>query len=228
MASRIIFAADNMTLAAASDFSRNLRGLIWGVKTNDLMFGEHSVPEVIGLIGRYGHVFADPKLHDIPKTVGNETKRFAQAGAHLLTVHASGGVAMIRAAVEAYEANKPAGGLGILTVTLLTSLNEQECLEIYGDGPEVVVPRFAAYAENAGAYGIVCSAKELSLLRGRFRRLVRVVPGTRSPGAETHDQARVDTQENAIKNGADFLVMGREIAESPEPAAVCERVNALG
>ncbi len=230
MGSRIIAALDNVSLANGAMLADKLEHHIWGVKINSLLL-ENAVDggSPLSWLTGWGHtVFADAKLHDIPNTVANSVGVLARQGAHLITVHASGGVEMMRAAVETYEKNKPEDGLGILAVTILTSLDANHCRGIYGKEPEEMVLKLADFAEKAGVYGIVCSAQELVALKGKYPRLKRVVPGTRSKGADTHDQARVDTQENAIANGADLLVIGREITKDDDPVAVCKRINALG
>jgi orotidine-5'-phosphate decarboxylase len=211
-----------MAFRDAVSLAQRLHGKVWGTKANDLLDGSHSPSEVISCLKEHGHVFADIKAHDIPATVANRVRRLAKAGADLITVHGSGGIEMIKAAVDAFHSSSD-GGVGILVVTALTSLTDDNCTEIYGARPMVLIPQFAKFAEKAGAFGVVCSPKELSLLTGTT--LKRVTPGVRSPGAETHDQARVDTPKNALRKGADFLVIGRQVTGSSDPVAEVERIN---
>lgn len=227
MNSRIIVALDGMGPFEAVKLWHKILPHIFGVKGNDLL-DRPDASHDIGTLCWHTNFFADIKAHDIPNTVANRVAMWATRGARLITVHASGGVDMIRAAVDAYEKHKPEGGLGILAVTVLTSLDANHCRGIYGKEPEEMVLKFGDFADKAGVYGIVCSAKELLALKGKYPSLKRVVPGTRSKGADAHDQARIDTQENAIANGADLLVIGREITQAEDPVAACKRINALG
>lgn len=215
---RIIAALDGMTMTEASNLTAKLVGRVWGVKMNTLLHASTpgGVPPVT-LIKHYGlRVFADPKFHDIPQTVADGVAELARQGADLITVHASGGPDMIRAAVEAYDRYRPAQGLGILVVTVLTSISEDLCYELYAESPADAVLQFAEFAKDAGAYGIVCSPKELAALRGRFPTLKRVTPGVRSLGKATHDQARFGTPSSAIRDGADLLVVGRQLTQAAD------------
>ena len=223
---RGIIALDGMSAEKAFDMAKHLSGHVWGFKVNDVLDGDYSPENVIKELSRYGSIFADIKAHDIPNTVANRVAKYAKHGAHLITVHASGGGDMIAAAVKAYEDNKPENGLGILPVTVLTSMDDQNCFDSYGDTVENTVLRFAEFAKNAGAYGIVCSAMELPLLRKPFAGMKFVVPGTRSIGVKKDDQARVKTPAEAIEGGADFLVIGREVTKAENPLAAIAGIDA--
>ena len=213
---RIVIPLDGISRAEALKLAAELQGLVWGFKVNDLLveYGAAIVTE----LKRFGGVFADDKLHDIPNTVGNGVKRLADAGADLITIHASGGAKMIEAAAKA------ASTAGILAVTVLTSLAEEDSLAIFGKTPEEAVLAFAGMAKRGGARGIVCSPKELGLLAKtpELSSLLKVIPGIRpSWHTAADDQARVEGPREAIANGADLLVIGRPITrhESPRQAA---------
>jgi len=224
---RGILALDNMSVPDAFRLATKFHGKVWGSKGNDLFDGDHSPNEVVSCLKRHGRVFVDIKGHDIPATIANRVKRHAQNGADLITVHASGGSAMLEAAVEAYEKHRPKDGLGILAVTVLTSMTEEECYALYGCGAKNAVLSFAKLAARAGVYGIVCSAKELPVLkRQRFMENIHtVVPGTRSMGKDLHDQARVMTPGEAIRLGADLLVIGRQLTTAEDPDAEAEALD---
>lgn len=212
----IIVPLDGMTPRAALNLAERLTDRVWGFKVNDLLIACGS--RIVTELREFGQVMADPKLHDIPNTVKNSAGVLADAGATFITVHASGGVDMLRAACERAR--------GILAITVLTSLDEQAALRIFGRDLIHVVLSFAHMAKEAGCAGIVCSPKELSLL-GTDRDLdglIRVVPGIRPAGADQGDQQRTDTPAAAIKAGADKLVIGRPITEKGDPVDNVRRI----
>jgi len=168
------------------------------------------------LAGRGKRVFLDLKLHDIPNTVAGATRSAARLGAELLTVHAAGGQAMVRAAVEA------AGSTRILAVTVLTSLADGALPPSFPPDAHVadLVVRLAEDALAAGAHGLVCSGAEVRALRERFGAApLLVVPGTRPHGAGHEDQARVVTPQAALDAGASWLVVGRAVTSAADPRA---------
>jgi len=170
-------------------------------------------PDLVGRItGTGGSVFLDLKYHDIPNTVAKAVRGAAQMGASWLTVHASGGRDMIRAAKEA------AGNTRVLAVTVLTSLDSEAMGQIgWSGGVREQVIRLAVLAREAGADGIVCSALEVSALREALDdSCILVTPGIRPAGAAGDDQARVATPADAVAAGADYLVVGRPIVMAPD------------
>ncbi len=162
-------------------------------------------------------VFLDLKYHDIPNTVAHAAKGAADLGAHLFTLHASGGHAMIEAARVAVEGTDTR----ILAVTVLTSLNENALRNELGipETPEQAVCRLAKLAINAGAHGIVCSPRELKILRSTLgKEPLIVTPGVRPDWAAQDDQQRVMTPREAAQAGASMVVVGRPILKHPNPA----------
>lgn len=173
-------------------------------------------------------VFLDLKFHDIPNTVAGAVRSAARLGARLLTVHASGGQPMLRAAQQA-AADTSGGACGVLAVTVLTSLDSDVLARAWGrsDRPamEREVLRLAELAAEAGLHGIVCSGSEATAVRARFGdRLAPLVPGIRLPGGDTHDQARVMTPSAAQAAGARYLILGRAVTAAGDPRAAMERV----
>ena len=175
------------------------------------------------LRARGAEVFLDLKLHDIPNTVERAAAAAAASGARLLTVHASGGVEMLEAAVVG--AMHGAGGgrsrCGVLGVTVLTSLDGARLGKAWGrkvQSVEKEVLRLAALVADAGAEGIVCSGSELPLVRKTFGdSLAVLVPGIRSAGGARGDQVRVVTPSAAARGGADYVVFGRAVTQAPDP-----------
>jgi orotidine-5'-phosphate decarboxylase len=167
-------------------------------------------------------LFLDLKLHDIPNTVAGAARSVARLKPKYLTVHAGGGAAMVRAAVEA------APDVCIAAVTVLTSLNDEALGAIGLAGPpQDAVRRLAVLAVGAGAGALVCSPQEVSLVRSEVGPdVVLITPGVRPAGADAQDQARVATPEQALRDGADLLVIGRPITGAADPGAAAARIAA--
>lgn len=181
-------------------------------------------PEVIASIrGASGvQVFLDLKLHDIPNTVEGAARAVARLRPAILTVHAGGGPAMISAAVEALPATQ------IAAVTVLTSLSEADLERIGIAGPsEDAVRRLSAMAVGAGAQALVCSPREVATVRAEVGPdITLITPGIRPAGAESQDQARIATPEQALADGADLLVIGRPITGAADPGAAAAGIAA--
>jgi orotidine-5'-phosphate decarboxylase len=183
-------------------------------------------PEVLReLRMRERAVFLDLKLHDIPNTVAAAAGAAAEHGVELLTVHASGGTRMISAAREAVEGS----GTRLLAVTVLTSMSEAGLSLARGvpSSPRDEVLRLADLAMEHGAHGVVASPLEVALLRARLGPdALLVTPGIRLGGEDAHDQARVSTPQEAVRAGADFLVVGRTISRATDPVEALAGVRA--
>jgi len=179
------------------------------------------------LRGEGKRVFVDLKLHDIPNTVRGAARSVARLGASLLTVHAVGGSAMVRAAVEG--ASEGGGACEILAVTVLTSLDAATVGSTWGRAPVDVtaeVVRLAGLASAGGAAGVVCSGHELGALRlAHADQLGYLVPGIRLSGGATHDQQRVMTPGAAAQAGARWLVLGRAVTGAEDPVAALSTVR---
>ena len=183
-------------------------------------------PSVLTRLAAHRPVFLDLKLHDIPTTVSGAVRSLAPLGAAMLTLHAGGGPRMIAAAREAAERgpDRPI----LLAVTVLTSM-DAEALGATGvaGGPAQQVLRLARMAMAAGADGLVCSAREVSLIRDALGEgPMLVVPGIRPVGSAVDDQARVATPEQAIADGADWIVVGRPVTGAADPAAAARDIVA--
>jgi orotidine-5'-phosphate decarboxylase len=172
-------------------------------------------------------IFLDLKLHDIPNTVAGGVRAVLPLRPRMLTVHASGGTAMIRAAQQAAAGAGPDRPM-ILAVTVLTSLDQSD-LNAAGitTTPAEQVLRLARLAIESGADGLVCSPLEVAMLRQALGPAVKlVVPGIRPEGAATGDQARTMTPPQAIAAGADWIVVGRPITAAANPATAAAEIAA--
>ena len=172
--------------------------------------------------GSGAELFLDLKLHDIPNTVAGAARSVARLKPRYLTVHASGGTDMVRAAVDAAE------GVTIAAVTVLTSMSG-EALDAVGlaGPPTDAVRRLSALAVAAGAGALVCSPQEVAAVRSEVGPdVVLITPGVRPTGADVQDQARVATPEQALADGADLLVIGRPITGAADPGAAAARIAA--
>lgn len=207
-----------------SDALRMVDGLggrcLWFKVGMELFYAEGR--EIIAdLRARGNEVFLDLKLHDIPNTVAGAVRSVAGTGASLLTVHASGGPAMLAAAVEA-----SAGSPRLLGVTVLTSMDPAQ-LEAVGveATPRAQVRRLGQIAAEAGLNGLVCSADEVADLRQDLGNdVLLVVPGIRPAGAELGDQRRVASPAEALRRGASMLVVGRPITSASDPARAADAI----
>jgi orotidine-5'-phosphate decarboxylase len=187
-------------------------------------------PELVAGVSKQGTgVFLDLKLHDIPNTVAGAVRQASRHGATYLTVHALGGPEMLKAAVAALSDKTTIPGMHttqLLAVTLLTHHTPQglEALGLSGN-PEKRVVDLARMAQDAGITGCVCSPREAAAVREAVGNDFRIVcPGVRPEGADHGDQARVATPFEAMKAGADALVVGRPITRAPDPEAAARRI----
>ncbi|MCX8045970.1 MAG: orotidine-5'-phosphate decarboxylase [Anoxybacillus gonensis] len=188
-------------------------------------------PAIIDELKQKGHhIFLDLKLHDIPHTVKKAMKGLAKLGVDLVNVHASGGSAMMRAAIEGLEEGTPHGMSRprCIAVTQLTSTSEQVLRdELLIDRPmKETVVHYASLAYRSGLDGVVCSAQEVPLLRASFgTSFITVTPGIRFAGDKTDDQVRVVTPYEAKQLGTNYIVIGRSITKASDPYAAYERLK---
>jgi len=222
---RLIVALDVSSAVEALKIVRALSPSISIYKVgNQLFTGEG--PAIVRELVRSGKkIFLDLKFHDIPNTVANGVRSAAEMGVSMLTVHAAGGPAMLRGAVEAArEARNPPM---ILAVTVLTSLSD-------ADLRDIGVPKrtrdhalvLATLAQSSGCDGVVASPQEARLIRQNLGAGFAIVtPGIRPAGSVKGDQARVNTPAEAIAAGADYLVVGRPITEAADLNRAAEEIT---
>jgi orotidine-5'-phosphate decarboxylase len=221
---RIIVALDTDSSEAAFTAVKALSGEVGMFKVGMELFPRGG-PELVRRIRDAGFdVFLDLKFHDIPNTVAGAVRSAAALGVKFATVHASGGRAMLAAASGAARDT----GTTILAVTVLTSLDDADLSDVgFSVGAAEAVARLADLAVSSGVGGIVCSAKEVAAVRSRVGKgVVLVTPGVRMPGDAAGDQKRVVTPGEAIRRGADYLVVGRPITKAGDPAAAARAIAA--
>ena len=215
---RLIVALDVSTAATAQKIVAAVGDSALTYKVGMQLYTAEGPQLVRDLIASGRRVFLDLKYHDIPNTVGAAVAEAAKLGVGMLTVHAAGSVRMLRAAVDAAQANP---GLMVLAVTVLTSLdaNDLDKIGVRGSVEDSVV-RLATIALANGCQGIVTSAREASTLRAELGHDFAIVtPGVRPAGTSVGDQVRVVTPAEAIASGASHIVVGRPITEAADPAA---------
>jgi len=218
---RLALALDVDDLVAAMRLGRELNDY-FGVAKIGLELYSAAGPDAIGAIADLGFdIFLDLKLHDIPPTVGKATNVLGALGVQYLTMHAHGGVDMLRAGVDGLEQGARNAGLeqpSALAITVLTS---------DGDAPPHIMPKRVMRAAEAGCAGIVCATSDLEEAHHYAPRLKRVVAGLRLPGDQIDDQARVASPDDALAKGADLLVIGRAVTHADDPVEAARQIHAL-
>jgi orotidine-5'-phosphate decarboxylase len=218
---RLIVALDLPDAKAALDLDRRLGGEVRWVKVGLELYTAEGPAIVRALRDRGRRVFLDLKLHDIPNTVAGAVRSAAGLDIDLLTMHAEGGPAMMRSAVEARGSGRPK----LLAVTVLTSLDGSEFPGVYQTEVGERVLAFAQAAVQAGMDGVVASPRELPRLVPTLpANFLRVIPGIRPADAALDDQARVATPRAALNAGATHLVIGRPITRAEDPARAARAI----
>lgn len=220
---RIIVALDFPTAEQALSFTAKLDPNTCKVKVGKELFTAAGPQLVEKMISKGFDVFLDLKFHDIPNTVANACKAAAGLGVWMMNVHALGGRKMLTAAREAV----PAGSAKLIAVTLLTSMERSDLKDVGLNGePDDVVRRLAVLAHDCGLDGVVSSALEAAELRKIIgKSFCLVTPGIRPVGVSLDEQKRVTTPRQAIRNGADYLVIGRPITQASDPASLVQQLN---
>jgi len=226
---RLIFALDVEHFGEAQELVGLLKGHVGLFKVGKQLF-THSGPKVIDMIRRKGErVFLDLKFHDIPNTVAKAGEEAAKLGSAIFTVHSMGGYEMMKRTVEssrniAKQLNIPKPL--ILAVTILTSMDEGILEEVGIKTPvDQQVVRLATLAKRAGVSGVVASPREISLIRDHCgSNFLIVTPGVRPASAAKDDQKRILTPGEAVRAGADYIVVGRPIREADDPVKAADEI----
>lgn len=229
MATNLIVALDFHNRADAMELVQRIDPGSCILKVGSEMFTLFG-PDFIRELVKAGYkIFLDLKFHDIPNTVAQACLSAAELGVWMINVHASGGLAMMTAAVAALDTCRTHRPL-LIAVTILTSMDSIELPAIGIEASvEKQVSRLALLAKQAGVNGVVCSAHEVPMIKAQCgAHFLTVTPGIRLQGDGLDDQSRVMTPENAVKLGSDYLVVGRSITRAPEPEKIINSIrNAL-
>tara|TARA_B100000035_G_C21036854_1_gene571524 strand:- start:4299 stop:4988 length:690 start_codon:yes stop_codon:yes gene_type:complete len=222
--SKVIVALDFSSLNETEVFLKKIKGQNCRIKVGKELFTKEG-PNAIKLIQHYGfEVFLDLKFHDIPNTVSNAIKASCNLGVWMVNVHASGGKQMMIAAREAVEtsSHKPI----LIAVTILTSFDNSSYQELgFKNELQEQIAYLAKMSEKSGMDGIVCSANDVPSIKPLVKEKFQfITPGIRVANSND-DQKRVATPENAISNGSNYLVIGRPVTLSDDPATMIEKIN---
>ena len=226
---KIICALDTSNFLVAQKITRKLRNHLGGIKVGKEFFTAHG-PEGIKKISKEGlPIFLDLKFHDIPNTVAKAISNIVRLKPSMITIHATGGAEMIKAAVKANKIIAKKNNIKrpyILAVTVLTSLDKSDMVSLGSEkNIQTLTLRLAKLAKRNGADGIICSPKELKILRFKLGKNFKiVVPGIRPNRKKNDDQKRTMTPKQALDLGADYVVIGRPITESDNPVLAVKRI----
>ena len=227
-------AIDVPEINLAGQLAQQLGTHVGGLKIGKEFFYAHGRAGYEKLAGSGQNIFLDLKLHDIPNTVAAAVRTLVPLAPTYLNVHAAGGAEMMAGAARAADGAAEEAKVvrpKMLAVTVLTSLSDADLNDIGINGtPRDQVLRLAALAAKNGMDGVVCSAREVELLRHEMGpNFNLVVPGIRPAGAAQHDQKRVMTPEAAIAAGADVIVIGRAITQNSDPGLAAQAIaDSLG
>lgn len=226
---KIIVALDQENLHDCKKFIESIGSSLKIAKVGSILFSACGATVLEYLAKKNIKIFLDLKFHDIPNTVAGSIRSVLNlAPIEMLTIHASGGTEMIREAKNAIVESKTNSKTKLLSVTILTSLDEKNLKQIgFQDNPETMVVRLATLAYESGSDGIVCSSNELSLVRESCSKgLITVIPGIRPAFLERNqdDQKRVATPRFAFDHGANYIVIGRPITQVKNPAEVFQQI----
>lgn len=228
---RVFCALDTTDLDAALSLAQAIKGAVGGLKLGLEFFSARGRDGFAAVAAAGLPIFLDLKLHDIPNTVAGAVRALTPLAPAFMTIHAQGGLAMMRAARQAAEEAAAEAGVPrprLLAVTVLTSLDDGDLasLGVQATASEQVL-RLAGLAAEAGLDGVICSPHEIASLRARLGRdFILMVPGIRPAGAAAGDQKRVMTPGEAMAAGASYLVIGRPISGAADPAAAARAIAA--
>jgi orotidine-5'-phosphate decarboxylase len=224
MKEKVCLALDVSTRREAMDLVRSLHELAGMFKVGMELFTAEGPSVVREIVEAGGKVFLDLKFHDIPNTVKSAAVGAARLGVSMMTVHTAGGTAMMQAVAKELVGKFGAAKPIVVGVTVLTSLDEKALGEVgIASGMDAQVLRMARLAESSGLDGVVCSTREIQMIRGAVGRGFKIVsPGIRLAGQAADDQQRTATAKEAIASGADYIVVGRAVTNAPNPREALE------
>ena len=224
MKEKICLALDVSSRKEAMDLVRPLRDLTGMFKVGMQLFTAEGPSLIREIIGVGGKVFLDLKFHDIPNTVKSAAVEAARLGVSMMTIHTAGGTGMMQAVArdlnDKFGTAKPL----VVGVTVLTSLDDKALGDMgIASGMDTQVVRMAKLAESSGLDGVVCSPREIQMIRAALRPDFKIVtPGIRMSGQSVDDQQRTATPREAVTAGADYIVVGRAVTHAPDPRSALE------
>jgi orotidine-5'-phosphate decarboxylase len=226
MDKRIAIVLDVDSREKALHLVQSLQGLAGMFKVGSQLYMAAGPALVQEIVEMGASVFLDLKFHDIPNTVRHAAIEAGKLGVSMMTVHASGGLAMLEAVVKDLEDRFGRRKPLVVGITVLTSLESADLRQIGIDRPvDEQVVKLAGFAEACGLDGVVCSPREIRLIRSAVQPGFKIVtPGIRMPGQSAGDQQRTATPHEAIAAGADYIVVGRAVTEDPDPRGALERL----
>ncbi len=221
---KLIVACDFSSIEELELFLKKVKYCVKFLKIGPILFIKYG-PDLIKRLKDDGYnIFLDLKLHDIPNTVGGAIKSMSYLGVDIATIHLGGGRKMLEYAKDARTSSTEPALAG---VSVLTSIDKDDARELgWSEDPEKRVIRLTELAKEVGLEYVVCSALEVGILKKRFGDIPGyIVPGIRPKGFSRSDQKRVATPYDAIKNGADYIVVGRAITQSESPLEVLKNID---
>ena len=223
MDNKIIIPLD-LEYSSAIHMAKNFDTNLCRLKIGSQLFTS-SGPQIMKEVISFGFdIFLDLKFHDIPNTVYEAVKSAADLGIWMVNVHASGGRAMLEASKKALEGfDQPPL---LIAVTILTSLSEDSLSEVGIKNLSEQVLRLAELTNECDLNGVVCASTDVQAIKNRFGKdFITVTPGIRPNDSKVNDQNRISTPSEAVKNGSDYLVIGRPITGSENPTKALEEIN---
>jgi orotidine-5'-phosphate decarboxylase len=223
---RIIVALDISSRSKALQLVTELHDLVGMFKVGSQLFTSAGPAIVREIIDGGGKVFLDLKFHDIPNTATHAALEAAKLGVSMMTIHASGGRAMMESVAKELRDRPASERPLVVAVTVLTSLDTRALFELGIEQPaDVHVTRLTLLAQECGIDGVVCSPREIQLLRKAVNPSFKIVtPGIRMPDQSLNDQQRVATPREALGDGADYIVVGRAVTDDREPRTAMQRL----
>ena len=224
----IIIALDTPSIKTTAKIITETFAYCWGFKIGPQLFypnyQDPAFNEYIIRVAR--NLFFDMKFHDIPETVAGAIRGISNISPRMFTIHSLGGYKMMKAAVDERDKVWPDQNPKpmVVAVTILTSINNRVWERMINVPQEYILENLLDEVVYAGVDAVVCSGKEVGRIKDKYPHLKTIVPGTRSLGAKTHDQARVVTPREAVDAGADYLVIGREVTEAFSPTKTLKKI----
>ena len=223
---KVIIALDVSSREEALHLVEQLHDLAGMFKVGNQLFMAAGAPVVREIIAAGGRVFLDLKFHDIPNTVTHATAEAAKLGVSMMTIHASGGRAMMQTVAKDLQDKFGERRPIVVAVTVLTSLDTKALFEMGWEMPlDEQVQRLARLAEECGIDGVVCSPREIQLVRQVVQPKFKIVtPGIRLPDQPLNDQQRIATPREALSSGADYIVVGRAVTDQADPRSAMQHL----